>query len=449
MQTDLLVIGAGPGGYRAAEYAAQQGLHVVIVEEAEVGGTCLNRGCIPTKTYVHSATFAEAVERQQQVLAQLRSGVESILAHPAITLIRGHAAFLDAHTVQVTPAPAAAPVTLTARAVIIATGSSAKLPPIPDIADPRVVSSTELLQLTAQPRRLAIIGAGVIGMEFASVFYRFGTEVTVIEFLKECLPMLDSDIAKRLRKLMETQGVTFRMKTAVQQFSDIDADVILVATGRRPHTDGLNLAAAGIATDPRGFIPVDDNYQVVPPVSPEDTSLNATPSPLTTDSAPLNAGEAPLTSIYAIGDVNGRQLLAHAAEMQAVRAVNHILGRTDGIRFDVMPAAVFTTPEAASVGSSEDQLKAAAADYRCRKAFWRANGKAMAMGETEGMLKLFSAPLSDGDERIIGCHAYGAHAADIIQEVSALMCRDTTVAQLRDIIHIHPTLGEILRSAIQ
>ncbi len=430
MQTDLLVIGAGPGGYRAAEYAAQQGLQVVIAEEAEVGGTCLNRGCIPTKTYVHSATFAEAVERQQLVVTQLRSGVETILSHPNITLFRGHASFLDAHTVQLTPAatapsdgslPIAAPSTVTPRSVILATGSSAKLPPLPDIADPRVVTSTELLQLTAQPRRLAIIGAGVIGMEFASVFHRFGTEVTVIEFLKECLPMLDSDIAKRLRKLMEKQGIAFRMKTAVQQLSDIDADVILIATGRRPYTEGLNLAAAGITTDERGFIPVDDNYQI---------ALQG-------------------ASCYAIGDVNGRQLLAHAAEMQAVRAVNHLLGRTDGIRFDVMPAAVFTTPEAASVGPSEDQLKAAAADYRCRKAFWRANGKALAMGETEGMLKLFSAPVeAGGDERIIGCHAYGAHAADIIQEVSALMCRDTTISQLRDIIHIHPTLGEILRSAV-
>ncbi len=435
MRTDLLIIGAGPGGYRAAEYAAQQGLHVTIVEEAEVGGTCLNRGCIPTKTYVHSTTFVEAVERQQQVVTQLRSGVESILKHPNITLLRGHASFFDAHTIHVTPSspslPSFSPASpssqvcrdsiatpssslLSPSSIIIATGSSAKLPPISDITDPRVVTSTELLQLTTLPRRLAIIGAGVIGMEFASIFHRFGTEVTVIEFLKECLPMLDSDIAKRLRKLMEKQGISFRMKTAVQQLSDIDADTILIATGRRPNTEGLNLTAAGIATDAHGFIPVDDNFQ---------------------------SGER----LYAIGDVNGRQLLAHAAEMQAVRAVNHILGRTDGIRFDIMPAAIFTTPEAASVGPAEDRLKAAGIDYRCRKAFWRANGKALAMGETEGMLKLFSG----ADDRILGCHAYGAHAADIIQEVAALMCRDTTISQLRDIIHIHPTLGEILHSAVQ
>ena len=409
-KTDLMIIGAGPGGYRAAEYAAKQGLQVTIVEQQEVGGTCLNRGCIPTKTYVHSATFAEAVERQQQVVQQLRSGVEGILSAPGITLLRGHASFLDAHTVVVGDD------TVTAKNIIIATGSTAKLPPIADIDDPRVVTSTELLQMTERPNRLCIIGAGVIGMEFASVFNRFGSEVTVIEFMKECLPMVVSDIAKRLRKLMEKRGIAFRMKTAVQQLADIDADTILIATGRQANTEGLNLQAAGITPDARGFIPVDDNMQV--------TLLPSLP-------------------IYAIGDVNGRQLLAHAAEMQAVRAVNHILGRQDGIRFDIMPAAIFTDPEAACVGPSEDELKANGDDYLCRKAFWRANGKAMAMNQTEGMLKLFADP----HERILGCHAYGAHAADIIQEVSVLMCRDTTITQLRDMVHIHPTLGEILRAA--
>ena len=245
-KVDLLIIGAGPGGYRAAEYAARQGLQVVIVEQDLVGGTCLNRGCIPTKTYVHSATFAEAVERQQQVTDQLRSGVEQLLSAPGITLLRGRASFVDACTVSVD-----ALTTVAARHVIIATGSRPKLIAADGLDDARVMTSTQLLQLRTQPRRLCIIGAGVIGMEFASVFQRFGTEVTVIEYLKECLPMLDSDVAKRLRKLLERRGITFRMKTAVQSLSDIDADVILVATGRQPYTEGLNLQAAGIATDAR------------------------------------------------------------------------------------------------------------------------------------------------------------------------------------------------------
>lgn len=400
--TDLIIIGAGPGGYRAAEYAAQQGLKVVIFEAAEVGGTCLNVGCIPTKTYVHSASFAEARERMSQVVPQLRSGVEAILSHPNITLVREKGVFVDAHTVG----------DYTAKHIIVATGSSAKQPPIADINDPRVVTSTELLQLQKLPKKLCIIGAGVIGMEFASIFQRFGSEVQVIEFLKECLPMLDSDIAKRLRKLLEKRGIQFKMKTAVQAVADIDADIILIATGRKPNTEGLNVAAAGITTAPNGSILIDDNYRCVGCDS----------------------------DIYAIGDVNGRQLLAHAAEMQALRAVNYMTGKTDGIRFDIMPAAIFTDPEAACVGLSEDQLKEQGISYECKKSFWRANGKAMAMNETEGMLKLFS----DAEGRILGCHAFGAHAADIIQEVSVLMCRDTTISQLRDMVHIHPTLGEVL-----
>jgi len=258
-------------------------------------------------------------------------------------------------------------------------------------------------------------------MAFASVLPRFGREVNVIEYLRECLPMVDGDIAKRLRKLLEKRGITFRMKTAVASVADIDADVILMATGRRANTEGLNLSAAGIELTPQGFIPVDDNLQY--------TMAN---------------GQCP-PPLYAIGDVNGQQMLAHAAEMQAVRAVNHLVGRADGIRFDVMPAAIFTEPEVACVGPTEEQLKSGGTDYRCYKAFWRANGKALAMGETEGMLKLFA----DGAGRLLGCHAFGAHAADIVQEVSVLLCRETTVDQLRDMVHIHPTLGEILRSAVE
>lgn len=412
--TDLIIIGAGPGGYRAAEYAAKQGLKVVIFEAGEVGGTCLNVGCIPTKTYVHAATFAEARERMAQVVLQLRNGVESILSHPNITLIREKATFTDAHTVN----------GFTADNIIIAAGSETKWLPIPGMDDPRVVDSTGLLNVEQLPKRLCIIGAGVIGMEFASVFNRFGSEVMVIEYLKECLPALDSDIAKRLRKHLEKRGITFKMKTAVQSLSDIDADVILMATGRKPRTEGMNLEAAGITLAPNGAIPVDDNFRVI--------SHSTLHTPLS-------------TNLYAIGDVNGSQMLAHAAEMQAVRAVNHILGKIDGIRFDIMPAAIFTEPEAACVGPTEDQLKEQGIPYVCKKSFWRANGKALAMNKTEGMLKLFVRP----DGQIIGCHAYGAHSSDMIQEVSVLMCKGTTIDELADMVHIHPTLSEILKNAAE
>ena len=454
---DLIIIGAGPGGYRAAEYAAKQGLKVTIFEGDHVGGTCLNVGCIPTKTYVHSTSFDEARQRMAAIVPQLRAGVESILTHPNITLVRSRATFVDAHTVRSVCCDAVAaggvstagglPITaggdfVTAKNIIIATGSETKWLPIKGIDDPRVVDSTGLLALDTLPKRLAIIGAGVIGMEFASVFNRFGSEVTVIEYLKECLPMLDADIAKRLRKYHEKKGITFKMKTAVENLDDIDADVILMATGRKPRTEGLNLEAAGIATAPNGAIPVElDSFLVLPssPVAPPSSNNSRTSHLEPRTSSP--------SGIYAIGDVNGRQMLAHAAEMQAVRAVNHIVNSkssnskcVDGIRFDIMPAAIFTTPEAACVGPTEDQLKEQDIAYTCQKSFWRANGKAMAMGETEGMLKLFA----DSDGRLLGCHAYGAHAADLVQEVSVLMCRDTTLQQLRDMVHIHPTLSEIL-----
>ena len=409
--TDLIIVGAGPGGYRAAEYAAQQGLKVVIFEDSEVGGTCLNVGCIPTKTYVHAATFDEARQRMGEVVPQLRSGVEGILSHPNITLVREKGVFVDAHTVGDYTAPH----------IIIATGSETKWLPIEGArTDPRVVDSTGLLQLDTLPKRLAIIGAGVIGMEFASVFQRFGSEVTVIEYLKECLPALDSDIAKRLRKLLEKRGITFKMKTAVENIADIDADVILMATGRKPRTEG--------------YTNVDENFQVLTVPEPAE---RAVPVERTVPE--------PVEGLYAIGDVNGRQMLAHAAEMQAVRAVNHILGKQDNIRFDIMPAAIFTEPEAACVGPTEDQLKASGTAYTCKKSFWRANGKALAMNATEGMLKLFVSPADE----ILGCHAYGAHAADIVQEVSVLMCKHTTLSELADMVHIHPTLSEILKSAAE
>ncbi len=426
MNSDLIVIGAGPGGYRAAELAAKRGLQVVIIEKDQVGGTCLNRGCIPTKTYVHSASFEEAVQRQPLVAQQLRNGVETLLGVPGITLLRGQAEFVDAHTVRVVTA-AEGEWCGQAPNIIVATGSSAKMLPLPDIDDPRLMTSTELLQATTLPRRLAIIGAGVIGMEFASIFQRFGSEVTVTEYLKESLPMLDSDIAKRLRKLMEKRGIKFHMKTAVERLADIDADAILMATGRKPNIQP-DFARAGFDYDERTGIHVDDHF------------------------------ETTVKGIYAIGDVNGRQMLAHAAEAQAKMVVEQILlnnaespnrpltPSNPATLSNIIPAAIFTQPEAACVGKSEDQLKQEGTPYECRKAFHRANGKALTMNETEGMLKLLSLP---GAGRIVGCHAFGAHSADLVQEASVLMCMGATVEQLRYMVHIHPTLSEILLAAAE
>jgi len=454
-KTDLFIIGSGPGGYRTAEYAAKNGLQVVIVESAHAGGTCLNCGCIPTKAFCHDAELAEmgvhvefheVVKRKQMIVEQLRSGVETLMQQPGITFIHGHAHFVDGKTVEVvsTKMPEhtskgwGEPETIVQQFeptnIIIATGSRTKILPIPGITSYPCITSTELLDIQKVPERLCIIGAGVIGMEFASVFASFGSEVTVVEFLKECLPAMDSDIAKRLRKQLEKRGVTFYMQSGVKKVEDgivtferkgkvetVEADTILIATGRMPNVENIDLDKADIAYDKFG-VKVDPN----------------------TFEAEIMKAHDDVPRIFAIGDVNGLQLLAHAATMQGRRVVNTLLGRTDDIRFDVMPAAVFTNPEAACVGPTEDQLKADGRMFTCHKGYYRANGKALAIDATEGIVKL----LVDENDKLIGCHIMGAHAADLVQEIAALICRDTTLTQLRDIVHIHPTLSEILQDIL-
>lgn len=435
IQTDLIIIGSGPGGYQAARYAAQQGLKVVIVENSHAGGTCLNCGCIPTKTFAHEAellrnplltdedrlrwNFKTLLERKQTIVEQLRKGVETILQHPNITFVKGFGRLSGIHSVTVGDEE------FTAKNIILATGSHAKLPPVDGINDPSVMTSTELLSCSSIPKQLCIIGAGVIGMEFASAINAFGCKVTVVEYMKECLPTIDGDIAKRLRKSLEKQGVTFIMQAGVSSIQNgtvtyekkgkqatVVADSVLVATGRAANTDNMGLEGVGVELNRQGIV-VDDNMQTNIP------------------------------GIYAIGDVNGKMMLAHAATFQGYRAINHILGKEDLINFDIMPAAIFTYPEAASVGISEENAKQAGLDYSCGKGFYRANGKALSMGETEGLLKL----IADKDGKIIGCHVFGVHAADLVQEVTSLMNKNATVEDLKNIIHIHPTVGEILLSA--
>lgn len=429
MKTDIIIIGSGPGGYRTAGYALQQGKQVVIIEKAEAGGTCLNSGCIPTKCLAHDAEanasdFPAAAERKRNVMNQLRQGIEQLLSAPGITLVRGEATFKDARTVTVDG------IDYEADDIIIATGSSSKMPPVEGIDNPRVITSTEALNFQTLPAEIVIIGAGVIGMEFASILSRFGAKVSVIEYLKECLPVIDKDIAKRVRKQIEKlQGVTFYMDSAVKTINDNEVVFVsnkngketrlecpgcpvLIATGRKPNIEGLNLEAAGVEYSPKG-ITVNDNM------------LTSVPH------------------IYAIGDVTGRQMLAHAATFMGFRAVNAIVGKADKIRFDIMPSAIFTYPEAAAVGLTEDQCKQQGIECRALKGYYRANGKALAIDEPEGMVKL----VAGADGRILGCTSYGAHSADIVQEVTAYMNCNATVADIADSVHIHPTLSEILQDA--
>ena len=414
MKTDIIIIGSGPGGYRTASYALQQGKQVVIIEKAEAGGTCLNSGCIPTKCLAHDAEanasdFPAAAERKRNVMNQLRQGIEQLLSAPGITLVRGEATFKDARTVTVDG------IDYEADDIIIATGSSSKMPPVEGIDNPRVITSTEALNFQTLPAEIVIIGAGVIGMEFASILSRFGAKVSVIEYLKECLPVIDKDIAKRVRKQMEKlQGVTFYMDSAVKAINDNEVVFVsnkngketrlecpgcpvLIATGRKPNIEGLNLEAAGVEYSPKG-ITVNDNM------------LTSVPH------------------IYAIGDVTGRQMLAHAATFMGFRAVNAIVGKADKIRFDIMPSAIFTYPEAAAVGLTEDQCKQQGIECRALKGYYRANGKALAIDEPEGMVKL----VAGADGKILGCTSYGAHSADIVQEVTAYMNCNATVADIAD-----------------
>lgn len=442
MKTDLIIIGSGPGGYRAAEYASKHGLRVVVIEEREAGGTCLNRGCIPTKTLCRNAEIIDMLqnadifgltnmsynldfglikERQTKVVEQLRGGVEYLMSQPGITFVHGKGCFKNGNTVTVNGEE------YTADNILIATGARPKIPRIPVIDEKSVITSDELLATNLIPKRLCIIGAGVIGMEFASIFSSFGSEVTVIEYLKECLPVLDSDVASRLRKAVARKGVKFFMQSAVTSLTKgsvtfekkgkpqtIETDEILIATGRKPNVEGLNLDVIGMEYDGNG-IKTDDCMR---------TNVKG---------------------IYAIGDVNGRCMLAHAATMQGIRAVNTILGKIDDIRFDIMPSAIFTNPEAASVGISEDTCKSAGIAYTCNKSYHRANGKALSMNEPEGMVKL----IADNTGKIIGCHAFGCHSVDIVQEAGTLMCRETTIDQLKDMIHAHPTVSEMLQEAAE
>ena len=302
--------------------------------------------------------------------------------------------------------------------------------PIEGLHLPGVLTSKEMLDIDHVPQRLCIIGAGVIGMEFASIFNSFGSQVTVVEFMKEILPNFDTDIAKRLKQALSKRGIEIINQAGVKAVERRDdgtlvvnyevkgamkaceADTVLLAVGRAANVDSLNLADAGIEFTPKG-IPVNENMQTNVP------------------------------HIYAIGDVNGRCMLAHAATFQGMRALHHILGEADAIRLDIVPAAVFTSPEAAMVGLTEEQCKAQGIAYVAKKSFFRANGKAVSMNETDGMCKL----LADNEGHILGCHLFGAHAADLIQEVCALMNRNATVQDFKSIIHAHPTLGEVVQAA--
>lgn len=465
----IIIIGAGPGGYETALLAAKRGVEVVLIESGHVGGTCLNEGCIPTKSFCKNAEvldglreagdfgvtglsygfdFSAVTARKNAVVEQLRDGVEGLLSHKNITLVRCKAAFKDDHTVLADGQE------YTADYIIIATGSVSASLPIPGADLPGILTSREILDLQEVPKRLCVIGGGVIGLEFASVFRSFGSEVTVLEYFKDILPRFDSDLSKRLKQSLGKRGIeicTQAQVTGIEHMYDtslrdssepcqslyrvtytrkgkeeaVEADKVLMAVGRKANVESLNLADIGLEFTPRGII-VDERTM-----------------------------QTNIPHIYAVGDINGKMMLAHAATFQGIVALDHIMGVGNSIDLSVMPAAVFTSPEAASVGMTEEDCQAVDVPVKCLKSFFRANGKAVTMAETDGFCKLivaaepkegFTSPYEPG--RILGCHLYGPHASDIVQEACALISRKATLEEFQSVIHTHPTLTEVLQSAV-
>ena len=427
----MLIIGAGPGGYETAVEAVKRGMEVTLITEGPLGGTCLNEGCIPTKTFCHYAelieqnikagldckpAFSAAAERKQAVIQQLRGGIDMLLK--GVEVVQGRAEFKDSKTVTCKG------VDYTADKIIIATGSVSASLPVPGAES--CLTSKEILELTEVPQSLCVIGGGVIGLEFASIFRSFGSEVTVLEFCPNILPRFDSDLAKRLKQLLSKRGINIEVQAQVTRIEGgtvtyikkekectVEADKVLMAVGRRPNTEGLNLEAAGIDYTRKG-ITVNDRFETSVP------------------------------GIYAVGDVTGGIMLAHAATYQGLHALNAICGQTDSIRFDLIPAAVFTMPEVATVGLTEEQCKEQELEVRCLKSFYRANGKAVSMDETDGYCKV----IVDNDGKVLGAHIMGAHASDLIHEITTAINLGATLDKLQSIIHAHPTLSEIFQSAL-
>jgi len=448
---DLVVIGSGPGGYIAAIRAAQLGMRVACVEkDATLGGTCLNIGCIPSKALLdsseryHQAThdlaahgiqigalgldLARMQTRKQTVVKALTKGVAGLFKKHAVTAVTGTARIVAADHVEVT---GAAPRDLRAARILIATGSA----PVRLAAAPfdgqRILSSTEALALAAVPKRMLVIGGGAIGLELGSVWSRLGAEVVVVELLDRLVPGMDLKMAGLLQRALEKQGLRFRLRTTLEQATvaadgvsvrltapdgavEEQCDVLLVAVGRRPFTDGLGLAEIGIAVDERGRIPVDAHYATCVP------------------------------GVYAVGDVIPGPMLAHKAEEEGVAAVERMAGLPGHVNYDAVPNVVYTAPELASVGVSEEEAARRGMAVKIGSFPFVANGRARCMGETEGAVKVIADAVTD---RVLGVHVLGPHASDVIAEAGLAMEFSASAEDIARTCHAHPTLAEALKEA--
>jgi dihydrolipoamide dehydrogenase len=449
MSHDLIVIGTGPGGYVCAIRAAQLGLKVAVVEKrATHGGTCLNIGCIPSKALLHaselyheskhkfarmgifgetSIDFAQLMKFKQEAIDGNTKGIDFLFKKNKIDVIRGSAKILGSGKVEVEGK------TYDTRNIVIATGSnSAKLRGV-ECDEKRIVTSTGALTLEKIPATLTVIGAGVIGLELGSVYARLGSQVTVVEYLDRILPGMDGEVAKHFQRLLEKQGFTFKLANKVTGAKssksgvtltvepalggvaeELKSDVILVAIGRTAYTEGLGAETAGIALDERGRIVVNDHFA---------TNVQG---------------------IHAIGDVIRGPMLAHKAEDEGIALAEILAGQAGHVNYDVIPGVVYTSPEVASVGKTEDELKAAGVNYKAGKFLFLANGRAKANQTTDGLVKILADAKSD---RVLGCHIIGPMAGELIHEVAVLMEFGGSAEDLARTCHAHPTLTEAVKEA--
>ncbi|MBP1918109.1 dihydrolipoyl dehydrogenase [Youngiibacter multivorans] len=444
MGKKIVIIGGGSGGYVSAIRLSRLGNEVVLIEKDKLGGTCLNRGCIPTKALYGSAEALHAArsldsfgiridgpividslriqERKAEVVGSLVSGVTQLLKANGVRVVEGEARILDGRVLVLNEE-------FKYDNLIIATGSTPVVPPIKGAEQEGVVTSDELLGFEEIPRELVIIGGGVIGMELAGIMNAFGSKVTVLEAMPSILPMVDSEIVRRLSPVLKKSGIEIVTGAAVTCIGRVDgrlnvsystkkgeetrsADKVLLSVGRRPNLEGMGLEEAGIAYDRKGII-TDENF------------------------------ETSVKGVYAIGDVNGKVLLAHAASAQA-EYVSELISGNEARIGRIIPSCVFMFPEIAQAGETEDQLKASGIEYQVSKFQFGANGKALAMGHGEGVIKV----LGEKDGRLLGVHILGPHASDLIHEAVLMMENGQGVEDARRIIHAHPTLSEAFHEAV-
>jgi dihydrolipoamide dehydrogenase len=453
-QFDLVVIGGGPGGYVCAIRAAQLGLKTACVEKrGALGGTCLNVGCIPSKALLHSSHKYEEVAhglaahgikvngasldlaammgRKDKVVTDLTKGIEFLFQKNKVTYVKGTARFVAPNRIAV--ANGAAEQTIEAKNVVIATGSEVMPLPGVDIDEKQIVSSTGALALAKAPGHLVVVGGGYIGLEMGSVWRRLGAKVTVVEFLDRIVPGMDAEIAKTFQRVLTKQGMTFRLGTKVTaakkagagvtltlepaaggKSETLQADVVLVAIGRRPHTNGLGLESIGVAVDNKGRIPTDAHFRTN------------------------------VAGVYAIGDVIAGPMLAHKAEEEGVAVAEILAGQAGHVNYETVPGVVYTWPEVAAVGKSEEELKSAGIAYKAGKFPFTANSRARCNADSDGFVKILA---DAGSDRVLGVHVIGPDAGTLIHECVMAMEFGASAEDIARAFHGHPTLNEAVKEA--